>query len=89
MTVEPIANPALADLASSARTVALMAAYNEDRFIGSVVDDGSADSTAGVAQAAGARGVPHDRNPGKSAALNTGLELQSPRAVVCVDKEKS
>src|SRR3970282_82213 len=76
-------------------------AHNEDRFIGSVVlkarchaadvvvvDDGSTDATASVAQAAGARGVGHTRNLGKSAALNSGLALAvepSPRAVVFLD----
>jgi hypothetical protein len=53
-----------------------------------VVDDGSTDATAAVAQAAGARVVRHERNLGKSAALNTGLELarpHSPRALIFLD----
>jgi glycosyltransferase involved in cell wall biosynthesis len=81
--------------------IAIIPAYNEDRFIGSVVlkarchaadvivvDDGSSDLTADVAQAAGARVVRHARNLGKSAALNSGLDLaraQSPEAVVFLD----
>jgi glycosyltransferase involved in cell wall biosynthesis len=39
-----------------------------------VVDDGSADSTADVAAAAGARVVRHTRNRGKAAAMATGAE---------------
>lgn len=67
--------------------VAVIPAYNEDRFIGSVVlktrqyvdvvivvDDGSKDLTAALAQMAGAVVVQHDCNLGKSAALNTGLQ---------------
>jgi len=67
-------------------TIALIPAYNEDRFIGSivlktipyvdlviVVDDGSTDMTARVATAAGAVVVRHEHNQGKSAALNTAL----------------
>jgi hypothetical protein len=37
-----------------------------------VVDDGSTDATAGLAQAAGARVLRHPRNRGKAAALETG-----------------
>lgn len=68
--------------------VALIPAYNEERFIGSVVlkaldyasqvivvDDGSTDATAEIAKAAGAQVVSHGQNRGKGAALNTGLEL--------------
>ena len=81
--------------------IVIIPAHNEDRFIGSVVlkarchaadvvvvDDGSTDATAPVAQAAGARVVRHTRNLGKSAALNSGLALAwepSPRAVVFLD----
>jgi glycosyltransferase involved in cell wall biosynthesis len=69
------------------RIVAVIPAYNEERFIGSVVlqtlpyvrtvivvDDGSTDQTAGVAQAAGAVIIRHPKNLGKGAALNTGFE---------------
>ncbi|MEO6790508.1 MAG: glycosyltransferase [Ornithinibacter sp.] len=38
-----------------------------------VVDDGSGDDTAGVARAAGAHVVRHERNRGKAAALETGV----------------
>jgi glycosyltransferase involved in cell wall biosynthesis len=61
-------------------------AYNEQRFIGSVVvhlrmlgypvlvvDDGSTDRTAEIAAAAGAEVLVHERNQGKAEALNTGF----------------
>jgi len=69
------------------RLIAVIPAYNEDRFIGSVViktrqhvrdiivvDDGSSDQTSYVAEGAGAKVVRHKTNQGKGAALNTGLE---------------
>lgn len=62
-------------------------AYNEDRFIGSlvlklrtrdrhvvVVDDGSTDATAQVAEAAGATVIRHPHNRGKMAAVKTIFE---------------
>jgi glycosyltransferase involved in cell wall biosynthesis len=68
-------------------TLAIIAAYNEDRFIGSVVlktrrfvdqvlvvDDGSTDETVRVAEDAGATVIQHDRNQGKAQAINTGLQ---------------
>lgn len=68
-------------------TIAVIAAYNEDRFIGSVVlksrrhvdrvivvDDGSTDDTARIAEAAGADVIRHTHNHGKARAINTGLE---------------
>ncbi len=83
--------------------IVIIPAYNEDRFVGSVVlkarchaadvivvDDGSTDATASVAQAAGARVVRHERNLGKSAALNNGLAQMAPpwpRAVVFLDAD--
>ncbi|MCD4685183.1 MAG: glycosyltransferase family 2 protein [Anaerolineae bacterium] len=67
-------------------TIAVIAAYNEDRFIGSVVlktrpyvdqvlviDDGSTDDTTRVAAAAGATVIQHEQNQGKAEAINTGL----------------
>jgi hypothetical protein len=72
--------------AVGARLVAVIPAYNEDRFIGSVVlktrecvdevivvDDGSADRTAAIAGGAGAHVLSHACNQGKAAALRTGL----------------
>jgi glycosyltransferase involved in cell wall biosynthesis len=70
----------------SARFVVVIPAYNEERFIGSVVlktkalvdtvivvDDGSCDATAEIAEAAGALVVRHPVNRGKGVALNTGF----------------
>ncbi|NTW02350.1 MAG: glycosyltransferase family 2 protein [Oscillochloris sp.] len=66
--------------------VALIPAYNEERFIGSlvlavrsyvdivvVIDDGSQDQTEAIAQRAGAIVVRHVVNQGKAAAVNTGF----------------
>jgi glycosyltransferase involved in cell wall biosynthesis len=66
--------------------VVVIPAYNEERFIGSVVlkarqhatavvvvDDGSTDATAEIAEAAGAVVVRHEGNRGKGAALNTAF----------------
>ncbi|MCS7283801.1 MAG: glycosyltransferase family 2 protein [Anaerolineae bacterium] len=81
--------------------VAVIPAYNEARFIGSVVlqarkyvdtvivvDDGSVDATAEIASAAGALVVRHEQNRGKGKALCTGLQIArslSPHAVVLLD----
>jgi glycosyltransferase involved in cell wall biosynthesis len=81
--------------------VAVIPAHNEERFIGSVVlrarryvdniivvDDGSTDATAEIAEAAGAIVVSHPTNLGKGAALNTGFRKArelSPEAVVVLD----
>lgn len=69
------------------RIVAVIPAYNEDRFVGSVVlktrgyvdevvvvDDGSIDETAQIARNAGAYVIPHLENRGKAAALRTGFK---------------
>jgi glycosyltransferase involved in cell wall biosynthesis len=66
--------------------IAVIPAYNEERFIGSVVlkalqyvdivivvDDGSLDDTAEIAKNAGAVVVQHQTNRGKGAALNSGF----------------
>ncbi len=66
--------------------MAVIAALNEDRFIGSVVlktrhyldqvivvDDGSHDQTAAIAEQAGAIVIRHEHNLGKAQAVNTGL----------------
>ena len=86
---------------SAAGVVVIIPAYNEERFIGSVVtkarwyadrvivvDDGSTDLTPEIAEAAGALVARHAQNQGKGAALNTGLDLArtlEPRVVVLVD----
>lgn len=71
---------------SSEKLIAVVPAYNEERFIGSVVlktrqfiqtvivvDDGSGDSTAEIAEAAGAIVIRHEKNSGKGYALNSGF----------------
>lgn len=84
-------------------TVAVIPAYNEERFIGSVVikackyadavivvDDGSSDATAEIARLAGATVVQHEQNAGKGAALSTGLRKARelhPAAVVVLDAD--
>jgi glycosyltransferase involved in cell wall biosynthesis len=83
--------------------VAVIPAYNEERCIGSVVlrtraqvdavvvvDDGSTDATAQIAEAGGAIVVRHERNHGKGAALNTGFRKArelGPHAVVLLDAD--
>ena len=70
------------------RTVVVaVPAYNEDRYIGSlvlklragnrqvlVIDDGSSDDTAEVAEAAGATVISHPHNLGKTAAVENAFE---------------
>jgi glycosyltransferase involved in cell wall biosynthesis len=81
--------------------VVVIPAYNEERFIGSVVlkarkyadtvvvvDDGSTDATGEIAEAAGAIVVRHEHNQGKGAALNTGfreVREMAPEVVVTLD----
>ncbi len=83
------------------KIVVLIPAYNEERFIGSVVlqtlkyvddviviDDGSTDKTAEIANAAGAIVLKHETNFGKGIALNTGFEyarLLDPDVVITFD----
>ncbi|MGB9870746.1 MAG: glycosyltransferase family 2 protein [Anaerolineae bacterium] len=88
-------------VSNGVRTVAIIPAYNEERFIGSVVlqtrslvdrvivvDDGSTDNTAEIARAGGAMVLRHERNQGKGKALRTGLRAARqlyPEAVVLLD----
>lgn len=85
------------------RIVIVIPAYNEERFIGTVVlkslrladavvvvDDGSVDCTAEVAEAAGAVIVRHAQNRGKGVALNTGFRRArelDPDVVVTIDAD--
>ncbi|MBC7232552.1 MAG: glycosyltransferase family 2 protein [Chloroflexi bacterium] len=89
--------------ADSPKTVAIIPAHNEERYIGSVVlqarkhvdmvivvDDGSTDATAEIAEAAGAIVIRHPQNLGKGAALNTGFREARkllPQAVVILDAD--
>jgi glycosyltransferase involved in cell wall biosynthesis len=72
----------------SDRVIALIPAYNEAARVGEVVanarshvreviviDDGSQDGTAAVAEAAGAIVLRHEQNRGKGAAIATGLNF--------------
>ncbi len=83
--------------------VAVIPAYNESRFIGSVVletrqycrvvivvDDGSTDGTAALAELAGAQVIRHAGNLGKGAAINTALRAaipHHPAVVVMLDAD--
>lgn len=71
----------------TARVLTAIPAYNEDRYVGSVVlklraagyavlvvDDGSSDQTVAIARAAGAEVVQHPANLGKAAAVRTAFE---------------
>jgi glycosyltransferase involved in cell wall biosynthesis len=82
------------------KIICIIPAHNEDRFIASVVhkarrhvdvvlviDDGSTDETAWLAQTAGAQ-VIRQPNGGKASALNTGMTAarsMNPRVVVLID----
>jgi glycosyltransferase involved in cell wall biosynthesis len=100
----PQTAPALPAVDFSANPVAvIIPAYNEERFIGSVVlkllqrpltvivvDDGSSDDTALVARLAGAQVIRHPCNQGKGQALNTGIRLARelhPHAIVMIDAD--
>jgi glycosyltransferase involved in cell wall biosynthesis len=59
-----------------------------------VVDDGSSDTTAEVARAAGAQVATHERNRGKAAAMETGAarvaaldDADQPRALLFIDAD--
>lgn len=93
----------LTSQASRSEIVAVMPAYNEERFIGSVVhraseyatrvivvDDGSTDGTAALARKAGAEVVRLSQNRGKGEALNAGFERARdlhPYVVVALDAD--
>lgn len=80
---------------------AILPAYNEEVSIGSVVlrtkqyadrviviDDGSSDHTAEVAEMAGAEVIRHQKNRGKGAALKTGFEsLNGETVIVTIDTD--
>ena len=85
------------------RILAGIAAYNEARYVGSIVlqarqyvdeviviDDGSTDNTAGVAELAGAAVVRHAQNRGKGAAIQSILaeaKKRNPDVLVLLDAD--
>lgn len=89
------------ETATECDTMVLIPAYNEVRYIGTVVlqalkyadlviviDDGSTDGTAEAAKDAGAVVIRHPENRGKGAALNSGFRCARelfPRVVVTLD----
>ena len=88
---------------ASRNVVVIVPAYNEERFIGSVilklkklpvtvmvVDDGSEDNTTEIAEAAGAVVHRLEKNQGKGAALNLGFQKArglKPDAIVIIDAD--
>ena len=89
------------EITQDLKVVVVIPAYNEERFIGSVVikarrftktvivvDDGSCDETSQIAKEAGAIVISHQDNLGKGAALNTGFcaaRQYNPQVVACMD----
>ncbi len=83
------------------KVLAAIPAYNEANHITSiiketqryvdqvlVIDDGSADGTGEIAEAAGATVFKHDRNQGKGAAINSAFKMArelQPTAMVLLD----
>lgn len=98
--IRPAPGP-VGDASMPEGVVVVIPAFNEERFIASVVfqarpfaqhvvvvDDGSTDRTADLAEAAGAIVVRMLANAGKAAALNAGFEFArtlDPQVVVCLD----
>jgi glucosyl-3-phosphoglycerate synthase len=80
----------------------IIPAFNEDKTVGSVVktvkslnyideiivvDDGSSDNTAQVAEKAGATIIRHGKNRGKGAAIKTGLKNSKGDIIVFLDAD--
>ncbi|OGN99214.1 MAG: hypothetical protein A2Y89_05780 [Chloroflexi bacterium RBG_13_51_18] len=85
------------------KIIAGMPAFNEEKYIGTlvlqtrkyvdeviVVDDGSTDATAEIAQLAGARVIKHDKNKGYGAAIQrilTEAKKSDPDVLVILDAD--
>ena len=98
-TIQVLAAPDL----SHYHVLVIVPAYNEERFIGSVIlklkqhpvevlviDDGSKDLTCQIARAAGVEVHCLEFNQGKGTALNTGFQLarqRQPDVVVVIDAD--
>jgi glycosyltransferase involved in cell wall biosynthesis len=96
-----IARDPFFNLLDNKRLLLVIPAYNEERFIGSlvhkarrytgsvlVIDDGSQDGTAQIASEAGAMVVRHNTNLGKGCALDTAFSLarqDPPDALILMD----
>ena len=99
--IQPVEPTPKNDLLEDLNVVVVIPAFNEERFIGSVVikashfaktvivvDDGSGDATSQIAKDAGAIVISHQDNLGKGAALNTGFcaaRQYNPQVVACMD----
>lgn len=103
LALEPLQPPVAPVDFFTRPVVVIVPAYNEERFIGSVVlkllqqpltvivvDDGSQDETAAIARLAGAMVIRHPHNQGKGYALNTGISFGrelQPDAIVTIDAD--
>jgi glycosyltransferase involved in cell wall biosynthesis len=88
---------------SKPKVIAGMSAYNEEKYIGTmvlsarrfvdeviVVDDGSADNTAEIARLAGATVIRHEKNLGKGASVQNLLDeakKKKPDVLVLIDAD--
>lgn len=88
MKPSQLTQPTQSATPSNLKVIAAIPAYNEERFIGSVVlktrryvdqviviDDGSTDATSEIAEIAGATVIKHEHNKGKGMAINAAFEI--------------